>query len=242
MSRFDLPFRTFVGRAAVELFIVMAGVLMALGAQSWWEDRALDADRREARASVAEALRSSDSLLVASTLRVDSLLAAARWLLDPASPIATAADTTLAYYVRMGLWEAQTIEFHVPAYEELKGSGRLGLLPPDVAVGFILVEAEGADLAQSSQDVFQYQIRNLDPWLLDNAPLRRVLRYDDPHDPTVPPASGQGPVMSPEALRSRRVENMLLAKSELLRNLRRNHNELRAAVAEVLRGLEEAGA
>lgn len=137
-------------------------------------------------------------------------------------------DTLWARRVKEGLWELISSRVTVPAFEDLKGSGRLGLLPPEVRAAMTDLEGLAEGLDGDSDDNFQYQIRNLDPWLLENAPLRSILRYDRA-EPT------EVLERLPDAvLRSRRVENMLLAKLELLTTLETQIVRTRALTVRIL--------
>ena len=227
MKKPSLPIGFGVGRAIAELAIIVAGVLIALGAQSWWESRSTAEDRRAA----LDALR-SDLTLVAAELRddlgrIDTTEVSIRWLLDADTDFDAAPDSIFTERVRYALWEISGSDIAIPSYEDLKGSGRLGLLPPDVRDGFAVLEARGQGLDGTDDDNFQYQIRNLDPWLLDNAPLRGILEYDDG-------GRGSRERMPTEVLRSRRVENMLLAKLELLGNLRTHIGRMQDQIERVL--------
>jgi hypothetical protein len=227
MKKPSLPIGFGVGRAIAELAIIVAGVLIALGAQSWWESRSTAEDRRAA----LDALR-SDLALAAAELRddlarIDTTEVSIRWLLDADTDFDAAPDSIFTTRLRYALWEISGSDIAIPSYEDLKGSGRLGLLPPDVRDAFAVLESRGQGLDGMDDDNFQYQIRNLDPWLLDNAPLRGILEYDD---------GGSGPRerMPTEVLRSRRVENMLLAKLELVENLRSAIGRMQDQIERVL--------
>lgn len=227
-----------LGRAATELAIIVVGVLIALGAQSWWENRATATDRVAAMASLRGDLTLIDVDLGGRLQRVDTMETDIRWVLAPETDFVAAPDSAFNLRLQYALWEIAPAEVSLPSYEDLKGSGRLGLLAPVLREGLAELEARVERLHGSDNDNFQYQIRNLDPWLLDHAPLRDILAYDDV-------IAGRPPQrMSTELLRSRRVENMLLAKLELLGTLRRHIGDVRqrsAALVAAIDSLEAAG-
>ena len=229
MKRPNVPLPSVMGRMAAELTVIVAGVLIALGAQSWWEQRGVETDRRNAIEAISDDLVAASASLAGSTARIDTVAGDIRWLLDRGADPST--DSTFNQRVQNALWEIVSARLQLPAYEDIKGAGRLTLLPREVRAAMLELENRILLLDRSSEDNFQYQIRNLDPWLLDNAPLRTILRYDESlgRDP------GPGrPQISAEVLTSRRVENMMLAKLELLTNLRENAERAERSIAAVL--------
>ena len=232
MTRPDLALGMSLGRAAAELAIIVAGVLIALGAQSWWESRERASDRSAALASLRGDLTLIDSELAGRLQRVDTTEADIRWILAPETDFAAEPDSVFNLRLQYALWEVVGAEVALPSYEDLKGSGRLGLLPPVLRAGLAELETQVRMLHGTDDDNFQYQIRNLDPWLLDNAPLRDVLDYDDV-------VTGRAPErMSAALLRSRRVENMLLAKLELAGNLRSRIGVVREHAAALVASID----
>ncbi len=216
MRKPTVPLPSTVARAFVELAIIVAGVLIALGAQSWWEQRQLDDERTRVQQGVTADL---DALLVhleERTARSDSILADIRWLLLYAPSYSQLPDSVFNRRITWALWEIAGTDPRLPAYEDLKGSGRLELLSADARIAMTQLDQAMARLIGTDDDVFQYQIRNLDPWLLDNAPLRSMLSYQQDDREVFQDTSERFPA---SALTSRRVENMMLAKRELTVNL-----------------------
>lgn len=229
MKRPNVPLPSVMGRMAAELTVIVAGVLIALGAQSWWEQRGVETDRRNAIEAISDDLVAASASLAGSTARIDTVAGDIRWLLDRGADPST--DSTFNQRVQNALWEIVSARLQLPAYEDIKGAGRLTLLPREVRAAMLELENRILLLDRSSEDNFQYQIRNLDPWLLDNAPLRTILRYDESQGRD--PGPGR-PQISAEVLTSRRVENMMLAKLELLTNLRENAERAERSIAAVL--------
>ena len=219
-------------RLAAEFAVIVVGVLVALAAQGWWENRQVEEDRVQALRAIATDLELLSEDLAGSRRRVDTTTVSIRWVLGSGSDIGTAPDSLYSRRTQYALWEVAGADVGLPAYEELKGSGRLSLLPDEVRGDLARLDDVMRTLESIDDDNFQYQIRNLDPWLLDNAPLRSILGYDEE-------LGEEFERFPPGMLGSRRVENMLLAKLELLRNLDATLQETSELTTRLL-GLVEA--
>ena len=201
-----------LGRLAAEFAVIVVGVLVALAAQGWWENRQVDEDRARALRAIAIDLELLSEDLATSKRRVDTTTTSIRWILGSGPDIEVASDALYSLRTQYALWEIAGADVGLPTYEELQGSGRLSLLPDEIRGDLARLDDVIRSLDSIDDDNFQYQIRNLDPWLLDNAPLRSILDYDQE-------LGREFERFAPGVLQSRRVENMLLAKLELLRNL-----------------------
>ncbi len=221
MKKPNLLQPTTVGRVVAELTIIVAGVLIALAAQSWWEERQLADERSRVRRAVAADLEAVLDEIDGDRSRTDSILEDIRWMLDRPEGFDSTPDSVFNRRATYALWEIAGVDLSLPAYDDLKGSGRLELLSDEARAGMTRFDLRLRVVEGIDEDVFQYQIRNLDPWLLDNAPLRSMLSWDADRDPGGRRVSADGSRrLSSDLLGSLRVENMLLAKLELTDNLR----------------------
>jgi hypothetical protein len=242
MKRPDLLHPTTVGRVVAELTIIVAGVLIALAAQSWWEERQLDEERSRVRRAVAADLTAVLDEIRGEWNRTDSILGDIRWMLDRSEGFDATPDSVFNRRATYALWEIAGVDLSLPAYDDLKGSGRLELLSDDARAAMTRLDLRLRTVEGIDEDVFQYQIRNLDPWLLDHAPLRSMLSWDADRGPGGAPRSADGSSrLSAELLGSLRVENMLLAKLELTDNLRGAVVRLDAAAREALGAVGDPG-
>ena len=231
MKRPSVPIPSVAGRMAAELTVIVAGVLIALGAQSWWETRGENEDRLAAVAAIRDDLVTVDANQSTAMARIDTMRVDIHWILNRTFESTNPSDSVFNGSVQNALWEISSTRTQFPAYEELKGSGRLGLLPPAFRSTLLELEAMSVLLERTNEDNFQYQIRNLDPWLLDKVSLRSMLQCDREQGQEAP-ESIEG--ISAELLRSRRVENMLLAKLELLTNLHGRSGDGREIVSRLI--------
>lgn len=218
-----------VGRAAAELVIIVAGVLIALAAQSWWESRQVDEDRDRALGLLYDDLARLEASLRDSVgaVAVDSSI---HRLVGGRPP---AGDSALSAAVMAALWEfgfqigARDGENLLPAYADLKSSGRLSLLPDTVRARMPGIELQLVVLSRFLDDVVHFQQIRVDPILLD--------RFRISPDGMTP----DGIVQVEDAERYVRVfaepavRNLLLLKSSLLRGQMESWRETADSVAVV---------
>lgn len=121
MKRPSVPLPSVLGRALAELAIIVVGVLIALGAQSWWENRRLDDERMRVRAGVSADLDALLLGLASDTDRARTILSDIRWLLQYSPDYATLPDSVFNRRVTYALWEIPGSQPRLPAYDDLKG-------------------------------------------------------------------------------------------------------------------------
>lgn len=229
MRKPNLALPSTLGRAAAELTIIVAGVLIALAAQSWWEDRQVDEDRDQALALLHDDLARLEASLRDSVaaVAVDSSihrLLGGRMAED---------DSLASVEVTAALWEfgfeigARDGQNLLPAYADLKSSGRLGLLPDTVRARMPGVELQLVVLSRFLDDVVFFQQERVDPILY------RQFRID-PHSLD---SIGRFAVEDPAGYRTvftePEVRNLLLLKSSLLRGQMQEWRETADSVARV---------
>jgi hypothetical protein len=192
--------------------IIVMGVLIALAAQSWWENRAVEEDR----VRTLELLLDDVSRLEASlrdSLNADSVTNAIEDLL--AGRFAES-DEDLSDQISDALWDfgfdigPRDGEDLLPAYADLKGSGRLALLSDSVRSRMPAIELQLAVLSRFLDDIVYHQQSRIDRILYENFDIR----------PAADASGGDFAVAAPrsnlEVFRDREVRNLLVLKGALI--------------------------
>lgn len=225
----NLPLASTLARAAAELSIIVVGVLIALAAQSWWEARLQDEDRDRALVLLHDDLSRLEASLrdSVSAVEVDSAI---HRLLDGRM---AEDDSTAARQVSSALWDfgfeigARDGQNLLPAYADLKSSGRLGLLPAGVRARMPGVELQLVVLSRFLDDVVFFQQERVDPILLDRFEI----------DPGSIDRAGffgvEDPLGHADVFREPAVRTRLLLKSALLRGHMEEWRQAADSVAEV---------
>lgn len=191
----------------------MVGVLLALGAQSWWDERAVDADRARTLQLLYDDVTRLERLLRESAT-ADSVRTAISDLL--AGRVATD-EAALTDQIIKAFWTfgfeigARDGEDLLPSYADLKSSGRLALLPDTVRVRMPAVELQLTVLSRFLEDVIVHQQTRVDPILIEGFELDPLGDYVS-GIPIIDPRSGLA------VLEDRRVRNVLVLKSRILQN------------------------
>lgn len=209
----SVPLSSTVGRALSELVIIVAGVLIALAAQSWWENRRVEEDRDGALTLLHDDLARLESSL-RDTVSAVELDATIHRLLDerPAE-----GDSLLGRAVANALFEfgfeigARDGQNLLPAYADLKSSGRLGLLPDTVRARMPAIELQLVILSRFLDDVVYFQQERVDPILFEHFRID-ASSLDDRGGFAV-----EDPTSDLEIFRDPEIRNRLLLKSVLLR-------------------------
>lgn len=208
-----LPSSSTFGRALSELVIIVAGVLIALAAQSWWENRRLEEDRDGTLTLLHDDLARLESSL-RDTVTAVELDAAIHRLLDDQPPEndprlgRDVANALFEFGFEIGARDGQNL---LPAYSDLKSSGRLGLLPDTVRSRMPAIELQLVILSRFLDDVVYFQQERVDPILFEHFRID-ASSLDDRGGFSV-----EDPAADLDILRDRDVRNRLLLKSVLLR-------------------------
>lgn len=209
----SLPITSTVGRALAELVIIVAGVLIALGAQSWWENRRVEEDRNSALTLLHDDLARLENAL-RDTVDAKELDATIHRLLDGRPP---EGDSLLARSVATALWDfgfeigARDGQNLLPAYADLKSSGRLGLLPDTVRARMPGIELQLVVLSRFLDDVVFFQQERVDPILYER------FRIDASSLDERGGFAVEDPTRDLQVFTEPDVRNRLLLKSALLR-------------------------
>ena len=170
-----VPIASTAGRAAAELAIIVTGVLIALGAQSWWEDRG-EAEERE---RALEALASDLEVIALSLEEVEKSaneLAEITIRVIEGADLTTLTDSAYITTVQNAAWShLGDGRFAFPAFSDLQSSGRLGLLPDSVRVGLTRFAYTLDGLENIFADLQDVQENQLDPWVAQNFDATQVV-------------------------------------------------------------------
>ncbi len=229
---------TTVGQLAAEIVVIVVGVLLALGAQSWWEARGERVDRTRTLQLLLDDVSRLETVL-RNSARADSVRTAIADLL--AGRLATE-EAILTDQLTKAFWTfgfnigARDGEDLLPAYADLKSSGRLALLPDTVRVRMPAIELQLTVLSRFLEDLVLHQQTRVDPLLIDAFELDPVFTGSDLSAIRfIDPRSGL------EVLQDRRTRNVLALKSRMLLNQLRLFAEAAdslAAVRTLIVGLE----
>lgn len=211
-----LPFPTLAARFVAELAVIVLGVLIALAAQSWWEDRALEEDRRKALELLRDDVARLEEYL-GEREEARQVSEALRWILaTPLADLAATPDSVLGSRLGHALWSFGFqigdvgSEGMLPSYADLKGSGRLHLLPDTVRALMPEVERGLADFSGFMADLVAFQQMRVDEILLDDFAL----------DGRAPQREGAFAFIDPAAdlaaLKTRRAQTLLALKESLI--------------------------
>ena len=160
-----------------ELAIIIAGVLIALWADQWWTDRqdlktqgtylaALDDDISKTVDSLRELVSDLEAWRdAASTL--------SRWPQDEPAPAAE----EITVMIGKGLFQMASLETRLAAYEDLKTTGRLGLISDaDLRRNLAQVDQLLQDIRTSEADLWATQHITIDPYLLAHTDMVAVAK------------------------------------------------------------------
>ena len=170
-----VPIASTAGRAAAELAIIVTGVLIALGAQSWWEDRGEAEERARALGSLASDLEVIAASLEEIEARADEMAEITVRVIEGVD-LTTLTDSAYVTTVADAAWNhLGDGRFAFPAFADLQSSGRLGLLPDSVRVGLTRFAYTLDGLENIFGDLQDVQENQLDPWLAQNFDATRVV-------------------------------------------------------------------
>lgn len=193
MKKPNLPISSTLGRAAGELAIIVAGVLIALAAQSWWEGRGEAEDRERALRALEADLAVIRGEMVRDSLNLTRISASLVTVIVE-DGLSELPDSTLAVTLRAAFWDhGGRANYAFPAYQDLESSGRLELLPDSVRTVLTAYSNIRGSLENIFQDLQDVQEFRVDPWVIENFDTSRLLwlpdsGYDWPGRPAVAPA------------------------------------------------------
>ena len=161
------------GRAVTEIFVIVAGVLIALGADSWWTDRQEVAEESEILRAIEVDVARSQELLDRHFRRLESGLEALRILGEGVTGDAGSLDNAaLSEMLLVGLWDLGRMNVQMSAYEEIKSSGRLRLISdPELRRSLAEYETSLTRARQREVETVNHQQRIVDPYVIENVQI-----------------------------------------------------------------------
>ena len=164
-----------VGRAIAELAIIVAGVLIALGAQAWWEESRETQEATIALRSIRDDLGPLRRVLASDSVRALELRNSLLMIIEEVD-LEALPDSVRITTVSDAAWHhTGTGGYELPAYRDLESSGRLRLLPDSLRLRVTGYENALRQLDGGYRDLVQIQESRLDPWVLQEFDARRVM-------------------------------------------------------------------
>jgi hypothetical protein len=158
-----------------ELFIVVAGVMIALSAEGWLTERQERIDEIELLEAIKEDILEttvrSDQNLARVNLRLESL----RLLNEDSTAAAGLDDESLADVLEPALWENGALSVQMSAYDEIKSSGRLRLIDdPQLRRALSELDRHLQRLRARELEAFEHQIRVTAPYVMLNIQVAQL--------------------------------------------------------------------
>lgn len=168
MKKPNVPISSTLPRMAAELFIIVAGVLIALGAQSWWDSRGTADERQRALRALGSDLQLLESTMVGDSLNGAEQMSALRAAIDDPPSLAQMEDSVLIRTIRTAAWNTVigNERYAFPAWNDLESSGRLDLLPEEVRRSLSELDQQFERLYFSGNDLQTLQFERMDGYVL----------------------------------------------------------------------------
>ncbi len=164
-------------RLGAELAVIVAGVLIALSADAWWDRRQeRETEIRHLRA-LHEDLLGSLALLKESNQGRARLFAALERL--AAGDLANASPDSVSGWVHVGLFQLENYEPQLTALVDIQASDQLRVLTPEVRRGIAELSRVIREHGRLQDDVIASQQNLLDPYLVERVPLAEILAVAD---------------------------------------------------------------
>jgi hypothetical protein len=221
-----------VARAAAELAIIVTGVLIALGAQSWWETQGEAEERDRALTAL-----SADLGVIATALEerqtAASVMSEGLVRVIEEVDLQSLTDSTYITTVQDAAWtHLGDGRFPFPAFTDLQSSGRLRLLPDTIRIALTRF-AHTLDLVDNAfADLQDVQENQLDPWVAQNFDAARVVWR---------PGIGYAYPGLPDAgpLGTREGRSRVAMKHAVVTSLRRNLSSAAGEAAELQAAIQQ---
>lgn len=227
------------GRLGLEFVVVLVGVFGAL----WADERVASRAERRLEAARLEALDNSieatleDLVAYAGHLQRDRALLRTSLMRDDAVALP---DDSLSLAVAVGLLGGTSqFEPQMDTYEDLRSSGELALLAPDVRRSLSAVDQRLRRLEKARLDLTTVQQLHYDPFAVANVDMASLLsEFLDLEMAEDPRTEAE----NREILASRRFRNLLVFRLDLLENILAETSateEALGAAAEAIRARQE---
>lgn len=213
---------------AAEIVIVVAGVLIALAVNEWWQGRS---DRRaEVRylQLLREDVQASLERLDESSRQLDRLEFSLGRILE--GDLRTAPTDSVARWIYDGLFWIALYQPRLAAVKEMEASGHIRLLPPALRRQIAELRAVLDIAAMTQADYIRSQQSRVDPILIADLPLAALLAGADnlPISELLPARPDWSPLRAPA------VRNAMAFKLSMSRIVELNYARLRTAFEQIL--------
>ena len=216
-------------RLSGELIVIVIGVLIALSADAWFDER----QERGAEVRHLEALRedivATQGILAESNEGRDRLSAALVRL--SVGDLGAVPPDSASRWVYAGLFSLENFEPRLTALTDLQNSDQLRVLTPDVRRDLAELDRVLDELQRVRDDLITSQQNLLDPYLVANVPLAPVLTLAD----SLPLATRLPARPDWSALETAQLQNAIAFKLSLIKL----DASRRVELAEQLSGLVE---
>lgn len=205
-------------RAAVELLVIVAGVLIALSADQWWSALA---DARTETAYLSGMVDDIEATLLGLRAERESALTyltASAELSKLRQVPAGISEDSLTVLVSNSLFNIVSWASRLSTLDDLKNTGRLGLISDaDIRIAFADIDRLASGIAAAEDDLIQTQHQTVDPFLVRRADLPALVPASLVQAvPYLGPALGRAPsalLSDPE------FHNIVALRVVLLQNL-----------------------
>jgi hypothetical protein len=224
----------------VESIAIVASILLAFAIDAWWADRQDRAEEMEILRAIDQDVIATQQAVRTSHDRQTFVLANLRALLDGSAARASEGEESILSEHLYTLWITPSISVQMSAYDEIRNSGRLGLIENPV-LRRVLAEFDRrlADARGIYEDNFQHQQLKIDPYMLANIQMSVF------SEAALRDVEGAIPFVSPTASQDHRFllddamfQNQVVAKYYLLAEYSESTLELLETLEEIRKELK----
>lgn len=220
-------------RLGAELLVIVVGVLIALSADAWW-------DQRQDRQAEVRHLTSLREDLKESLLLLDESDRSRASMMDALAHISSedldrVPVDSVAQWVYVGLFSLFNYAPQLTALADLRSSDQLRVLTPEVRRGIADLDRRMADHERLQADLTTSQQGVLDPYLVDHLPLAAILAVAD----TLPLTVRLAATPDWSSLRSTQLRNAIAFKLSLAKDSGRYRATLAQSMRSVIDLIDE---
>ena len=171
-----LGLRVDIRRPVAEICVIVAGVLIALGADSWWTERQERQEEIEVLAAIKVDLQQTAVTADQNLERVGKRIESLRVLAEgSAGPVAGLSDDALADMLTTGLWDTGALSVQMSAYDEIKTSGRLRLIQdPELRRSLANFDRTLQRVRAREAEAFEHQHSITGPYVVENIQVSQL--------------------------------------------------------------------
>ncbi len=223
---------------ALDFFIVVAGILIAFQITNWSEARQDRAEEIEylyaLQADVRASLEELEDQLRFLDLQYEAQKSLAIYSNDPNQ---TMTHDAIDKLIHVGVYELYKLEPQQVAFEELKNSGKLGLIQSAaLRTKLQALQSPIAVVQHWEKDASEIYYRFSDPFLIEYYPMRGVVHLEPNRNgfsstPWLDPAEDRSETLA--ILKSEKFQNILLYRGNIGAGVRESTSALRPLYNEI---------